>query len=378
MKYVSLLLLLFASIPLGAQVKTEELASKILGTPRTIRVETPPYYEADKDKKYPLLLLLDGEYMLEPFSGDLSYAYYWDELPETIIVAINHKDPGQRAADTEIDETTGLPTGTGDKFFQFIADELLPYLNKNYRISPFRIIAGHDVTARMANFFLYKEPAPFRGYINFSPEIAPDMENRVAEVLKNTKQNIFYYLCSADGDIPRLKNKIKELDTNLKAIQNPGLKYQYEEYTHGSHYSLIPFGVPGALYGIFASYRPISPIEYQEKIVTLPSGYVKYLTDKYEIIKQDLGTDMPVRLTDFKAIEAAIIKNNAYEELKELAKVARRSYPKKTIGEYYEALYYEMTGEYAKAKKVYLNSYSLEPVGEYTKDFMIQRAEKIK
>ncbi|MFP9114894.1 alpha/beta hydrolase [Flavobacterium sp. RHBU_3] len=377
MKYVSLLLLFLASVPLSAQVKTEELASKALGTSRTIRVVTPPYYETDKNKKYPLLLLLDGEYMLEPFSGNLSYAYYWDELPETIIVAVDNIDPKQRAADTEVDETTGLPTGTGDKFFQFIADELLPYLSKTYRVSPFRIIAGHDVTARTANFFLYKQPTPFRGYINFSPEMAPEMENRLAETLKNTKENIFYYVCSADGDIPRLKRKIKELDENLKTINSPNVKYVYEEYTHGSHYSLIPFGIPGALYGIFASYRPISPIEYQEKIVTLPSGYVKYLTDKYDIIKQDLGTDMPVRLTDFKAIEAAILKNNAYEELKELAKIARKSYPKTTIGEYYEALYYEMTGDYAKAKKVYLNSYSLNPVGEYTKDFMIQRAEKL-
>jgi predicted nucleotidyltransferase len=61
---------------------------------------------------------------------------------------------------------------------------------------------------------------------------------------------------------------------------------------------------------------------------------------------------MPIRLTDIKAIEAAIMKNNAYEELKELAKMVKQSYPKKIIGEYYEGLYYEMTGDYQKAKNI--------------------------
>ncbi|MFP9117024.1 alpha/beta hydrolase [Flavobacterium sp. RNTU_13] len=375
----SLLLTLAVLSPSAAQqqVKQEEVFSTKLNAQRTIRVSLPPYYATDKKKKYPLLLLLDGEYLLEPFTGVLSYAYYWDELPEVIVVALDNVDADQRQQDTAIDETTGMPAPSGNQFFQFIGGELIPYLEKNYRLLPFRIIAGHDLTARTANFFLYEDNPPFRGYINFSPELAPGMDEKLATALAAGKNNLFYYLCSADGDIPRLKKDIKALDESLKAVQNPKLKYHYEEYKNGSHYSLVPYGVPGALYDIFAAYRPISPVEYQEKIATLPSGYTAYLANKYAIIQQELGINMPIRLTDIKAIEAAIMKNNAYEELKELAKMVKESYPKKIIGEYYEGLYYEMTGDYQKAKKIYLKSYSLESIGEYNKDFMIKRAEKL-
>jgi len=293
---IPLLFLLVAVTPSTAQqIKNEEVFSAKLNAKRTVRVSLPPYYNTDKKKKYPLLLLLDGEYMLDPFNGTLSYAYYWDELPEVVIVAVDNIDAEQRAQDNSIDETTGLPSPNGNLFFQFIADELLPYLDKNYRLLPFRIIAGHDITARTADFFLYKDNTPFRGYINFSPEVAPSMDERLATVLTETKNNIFFYLCSADGDIIRLKKDIKKLDESLKAIKNPKLKYAYEEYRNGSHYSLIPFGVPGALYGIFSAYSPISPIEYQEKIAPLTEGYTKYLADKYTIIKQDLGIEMPIR-----------------------------------------------------------------------------------
>lgn len=376
--FVSLLFLLAVISPsVAQQTKSEEVVSAKLNAKRTIRVSLPPYYNVDKKKRYPLLLLLDGEYLLDPFTGTLSYAYYWDELPEVVVVALDAMDTEQREEDNAIDESTGLPAPSGNLFFQFISDELLPYLDKNYRLLPFRIIAGHDITARTANFFLYKDKPPFRGYINFSPEVAPSMDERLATVLTDTKENIFFYLCSADGDVQRLKAEIKKLDEKLQPIKNTKLKYEYEEYANGSHYSLVPFGTPGALYGIFSVYRPISPLEYQEKIVTLTEGYTKYLADKYDIIRGELGIDMPMRLSDIKAIESAILKNSAYEDLKELANLVKKSYPKKMIGEYYEGLYYEMKGEYAKAKKIYLNSYSLESVGMYTKDFMITKAEKL-
>lgn len=376
--FVSLLFSLAVIFPsVAQQTKSEEVFSAKLNAKRTVRVSLPPYYNADKKKKYPLLLLLDGEYMLDPFTGTLSYAYYWDELPEVVVVAIDNVDTEQREADNSIDETTGLPAPNGNLFYQFIADELIPYLEKNYRLLPFRIIAGHDITARTADFFLYKDNPPFRGYINFSPEVAPSMDERLTTVLNEAKNNIFFYVCSADGDVARLKTGIKSLNEALKTVKNPKVTYTYDEYSNCSHYSLVPFGVPGALYGIFSVYKPISPIEYQDKIANLTEGYTKYLADKYDVIKQDLGITMPIRINDIKAIETAILKNSAYEDLKELSKLVKSSYPKSMIGEYYEALYYEMKGDYSKAKKIYLNSYSLDPVGEYTKDFMISHAEKL-
>jgi hypothetical protein len=42
--------------------------------------------------------------------------------------------------------------------------------------------------------------------------------------------------------------------------------------------------------------------------VTLQSGYVDYLINKYDLISNKLGLKIPVRLNDFKAIEAAILK----------------------------------------------------------------------
>jgi len=377
MKKNTLLLLLLFALPLFSQVRTEEVVSQKLNTTRDITIVFPQYYEEDKDKVYPLLLVLDGEYMVEPFKGILQYANYWDDLPEAIIVGINMNEDKQREEDTRVGETTGLPEGSGNQFYEFISSELLPYLQKKYRISPFKVIAGHDTTAGFLNFFLYKQDPLFNGFICFSPELAPDMETQVPTMLEQAKRPVFFYMATSDGDVEKMQKKILEFDKNLKAVKNPNLRYFFDKFGDVSHYSLVPYGVPSALYSMFSSYKPISSIEYRDKIAKLPSGYVDYLKQKYQIIEKDLGVKMTVRINDMKAVEAAIMKSTMYDELKDLADLARKNYPKMIIGEYYEGLYYEMTGNLKKAKKTYLNSYTYKSIGEYTKDYMITKAESL-
>jgi predicted alpha/beta superfamily hydrolase len=378
MKNTSLLLFLLVSSLLSAQKKTEEITSKTLNATRTISVVTPASYEAKKDKKYPLLLLLDGEYLVDPFAGTLAYTDYWNDLPEVIIVGIDQNKQNERAIDCRISEETGLPDEFGEKFFDFISLELLPYLEKKYRIAPFKIIGGHDLTAGYINYFLYKEKPLFNAYIAFSPELPTDMDVHVPERLAELQVPIFYYLATAEGDVMRLQKGIKKLNEGIKAVANPSLKYYFDDFKNATHYSLVTFGIPEALYHIFSSYQPISTVEYQEKIVTLKSGYVDYLVKKYDIIQKDLGVKIPIRINDFRAIEAAILKNGAYEELKALGELAGKNYPKTTFAEYYNGLYYEKTEDYKKAINAYMKGYTQSEVGDYTKDFMLNKADNLK
>ncbi|MGQ3086887.1 alpha/beta hydrolase [Flavobacterium sp.] len=378
MKHTVLTLLIAFIWPLSAQVKVEEIASKKLNATREITILTPPSYATDKNKKYPLLFLLDGDYLFDPFSGIVSYTEYWNDLPEVIIVALTQDNAEQREFDTQTAEQNGLPFDQSEKFFEFLAYELVPSLEKNYRVAPFKIIAGHNMTANFMNYFLFKEKPVFNAFISMSPELAVNMETQLPEQLAKLKSPVYYYLATADGDLASQQKTIKALDTNIKAVTNPNLKYFFDDFRGASHYSLVARAIPASLYDIFSCYQPISSSEYLEKIVKLPSGYVKYLTDKYDVIVKDLGLKIPMRLNDFKAIEAAILKNGVYDELRDLSDVASKQYPKTTLSDYYSGLFYEKTGDNKKAVKAYMRSYTLEPIGEYTTEFMLEKAEKLK
>lgn len=377
MKSKLFLILFLSAITTFAQRIPESIDSKKLNGKRDFTVVLPSNYESSPDKKYPILVVLDGEYLLSPFEGILKYGNYWDDLPEMIIVSIPQNYGDTRYLDSEFDQA-GFPTGTGANFFEFIGIELLPYVEKKYRTQPFRVIAGHDTTAGFMNSYLYKDNPVFNGYISLSPEFAFDMEKRVAERLALITKPIFYYQAMAEGDKDELKERALKLSQNVKAIPNAKFKFTAEEILGTTHYSVVANAIPSALYFMFDGYAPISMTEFQTKIVKLDKGYTQYLIDKYTNLQEKLGIDIKPRLTDFKAIEAAILKNKAYPELQELSKYAEKNYPKTTLSVYHQALYYEKMGEFKKATKEYKKAFTKEEIRELTKDFMISRSEDLK
>jgi predicted alpha/beta superfamily hydrolase len=373
-----LLILLFISFSMFSQKTTESIISNTLGTIREITIGLPLSYDKNPTKKYPLLILLDGEHLFDPFYGALNYGSYWDDLPETIIVAINQNKNNERIDDSSFDNSTGLPSKTAAQFFEFIGGELLPYIDEKYRTAGFRVIAGHDTTAGFLNFFLYKDSPIFTAYISLSPELAPEMENRITDRLSKMRQHVFYYQSSADGDIRQLREPIESLDKNIKSIHNPMIDYKYDKFNNASHYSLVLYSIPSALYQIFDSYKPISSSEFSEKIVVLQSGYVDYLTQKYKTISDKLGLKATIRLNDFKAIEAAILKNKAYNELDKLAEIADKNYPKSMLASYELGLMCEKSGDPKRAAQKYQHASQLEEIGDLTKDMMYEKYDSMK
>lgn len=369
----TLLLFLLMSIKIYSQKNTISFASNALDESREIIISLPLSFEKNPNKKYPLLVLLDGDYLFDPFYGALNYGAYWDDLPEMIVVGISQNKNKERIEDSVYDETNGVPSGKGAKFFEFIGAELLPYIEKKYPVAPFRIIAGHDTTAGFLNFFLYKDNPIFNAYISMSPELAIGMENRLPELLSNLKQPIFYYQSNGDGDIKDIQVPIKKLDQNIKQITNPLLNYKFDNFKDASHYSLVLHSIPNALYQFFDAYKPISSAEYSEKIAVLQSGYVAYLTNKYKALSKKLGLKIPIRVNDFKIIESVILKNKAFPELDELAEVARKNYPKSMLADYELGLMYEKMGDPKKAAKRYQNASQLEEIGDLTKNKMMEK-----
>ncbi|WP_396172512.1 alpha/beta hydrolase [Flavobacterium sp.] len=378
MKNFIFILISLITLDVFSQKTVELFDSKKLGEEREITVSLPKSYEKETKRKYPLLVLLDGDYLYSTFQGTLTYGNYWDDLPEVIIVAVTQNKNDERYEDCQWDEKLGLPIDKGKNFFEFLAIELMPYIEKSYRIAPFKIIAGHDTTAGFSNLYLYKDDPVFDAYISLSPDLPTEMENLLPLAMNQINKPIFFYLATADGDIKKLQTKIKKLNEGLVPVENPLFNYKFDDFKGATHYSLVLQGVPSALYQIFAVYQPISSLEYQEKLLTMESGQVQYLIDKYETIEKTLNIKMPMRLSDFKAIESAVISKKDYNALDELSIVAEKQYPKSMLHDYYMALMYEKKGLYEKAKKNYLSAMQKEPIGDLNKDSMYEKAEQMK
>lgn len=377
MKNIFLVIAFFYSIGFFAQISSDSIMSKKMGESREISVFLPSSYEKNKTKRYPLLVVFDADYLFDAFTGALKFGNYWDDLPEVIVVGIKQNKDGERETDCEIN-AKGLPTKKAIAFFDFVNTELLPSIEKKYRTANLRIVAGHDLTAGFANLFLYQNNPAFNGYICLSPELDQTMQERVPAQLAMFKRPVFYYQATADGDPKDVSEAIKMLGENLKTIENPNLFVKTDDFLNASHYSLVLYAIPNALYHIFSAYKPITNSEYKEKIAVLEKDHVLYLIKKYDIIKRDYAIDMPIRFSDFKAIEAAILKNKDYNAFDELAQLARKNYPKSMLADYFLAQQFENKGEDKQAMKYYLNAYQNAAIGDLTKEMMMEKVDEIK
>lgn len=78
-------------------------------------------------------------------------------------------------------------TGGANHFTKFLKDELFEFINKKFRVQPFRIIFGHSYGGTYVFNLLLKKPELFGGYIVASPNlfILRNLENKIKNFLRN-------------------------------------------------------------------------------------------------------------------------------------------------------------------------------------------------
>ncbi|MBT8295219.1 MAG: esterase [Gramella sp.] len=372
------LLLLAILLPVAnfAQIKYESISSQKLGETRQIKIQLPRNYEENQDKRYPVIVVLDGDYLFEPVAGMADYYAYWEDAPEMIVVGINQD--GIRTEDTYYSEQNFLPEGKGAKFFEFIGMELLAQLDQKYRTANFRIIIGHDFTSNFINYYLLKQNPIFQGYINLSPDLAPEMADRITSALSTAESRKWYYMATGSDDIPALKEDILGFDNKLKSMENDLVDYSFDNFQDATHYSLVGKAIPSALQNMFEIFRPISTKDYNEKLLQTSVSPSEFLTEKYSMIEELYGINKKISLNDFMAVYRAIEKTRNWEEYKELYKMANEHYPGTMLGTYFEARYEEETGNPKRAMRIYQNAYGKEKIAFLNTDFMLEKAEAIK
>lgn len=107
---------------------------------RDIRVYTPRNYSQNPGKRYPVLYLHDGQNVFQPGGG---YGCWNAEISadnmislglmrETILVAVDNTD--QRLTEyLPPGDSTLYGAGTADRYLAFVLDNVMPFVNANYR-----------------------------------------------------------------------------------------------------------------------------------------------------------------------------------------------------------------------------------------------------
>jgi len=355
----------------------DTILSKFLNEKRSLEIQLPRSYNIELEKNYPLMIVLDGDYMFNIVAGSVDYLSYWGDIPENLVVGIKQKD--SRFKDSSVfDNITHTPITSTASFYDFIVNELIPYFSKNYRISNFRIVVGQERTANFANFFLLKDNPQIRGVISISPKISENMSRYLSENLSKVNSKIVYTLSSSKKDFESIYKNVIELTASLDSIDNKNLKFESLIFDKENHYILPSVSVPNSIRKTYSIYSDIDKVEYDSIISNLNTSPIDYLKNKYQLIKDFYDEDKTISMNDFMAVEEYIEENEFFNLYNELSELAKQEYPGTILPSYYKGRFIEETGDPKKAMYIYRSAYNMKEVKGLTKEYLLELAERIK
>ncbi|MEL4455838.1 alpha/beta hydrolase [Lutimonas vermicola] len=330
-----------------------------LNQERILKIYVPDSFEENDKNTYPVAVVLDAEFLFDVYVANSKLFAARDKAPEQIVVGIFQNQNEERYTDCDYSEDTGLPNQESSKFYGFIRDELLPYLDDNYPTSLFKTIIGNTLTANFINYFFLEETPVFNAYININPSFASGLHEKLESKSQSLITPYYYYLSGGDYNTEKRTASINDTHNLLKLSENPNFKYKYDDFSNSSKTASIGQSVASAIGFTYRQFAAISKEEFDEQIADMePGDAIEYLERKYVEIEYLYGSNVKIRESDIYKIEPIIIDKANGDYLEEFGKMIMRLYPETALGDYYIGLYYETGYEYKKALKHYKNGYA--------------------
>jgi uncharacterized protein len=135
--------------------ETFVIPSTVMREDRRVMISLPESY-GRTSSAYPVLFLLDGSSHIVHGSALVHYLVTArNRIPEMIVVALPNTNRNR-------DMTPGLGAA---QFQNYLAEELIPWVEQKYRTVPERVVFGHSLSASFVVHTLLNRPALFTGYI---------------------------------------------------------------------------------------------------------------------------------------------------------------------------------------------------------------------
>lgn len=246
-----------------------EFPSESVGKDYQLYIKLPLSYQSS-DKKYPLLLLSDADYAFPLVSSLLrQLGDYGDYLEEALLVGVSYSkgdssgvsrtrdytpshSPNERSGHSQAAREV---SGGADRYTQFLANEVIPYLNKHYRINlDKKVYAGHSFGGLLGAYMLVNQPETFDYYILGSPSLWYDekvifkMEEVYAQKHTDLNAKVFMATGSLENKgMFNMKADMNALADKLGSRRYKGLSLATKEIEGGTHLTMYPTFIIDAL-----------------------------------------------------------------------------------------------------------------------------------
>jgi len=325
----------------------DSIDSEILDAKRSLQIFLPENYESS-GKAYPVIYHLYGDRINQYWLEAVSTVYNLSSdgaMPEFILVGID-----------EVDRYRFLIPRDGDGnatninlFTEFIRDELIPYIDNNYRTMDYRILVGPQVGANFGLYTLFTNPDLFDAFIITHPFRWSGGRDYLEGLSKEyfndyTSGNKFLFITSDDDDEYTMEGHpaLERLEKLITEVKPKGFRFFRNHLgTTGDFVSTT--GLKAGLKTLFDGYNLPSNLE-----VTNLSDIEEYYTAYFE----KLGSLFPIPELGVVMRADALQEKDLFSAM-EILEYLKVKYPKSPNAFWRLAQIYEKQNDYHRALEHY-------------------------
>lgn len=254
-----------ATIP-DTEVRT--VHSAIVDEDFQISVALPEGYAAS-DTSYPVLYLADADILFAATTQIIRLMRLREELPKMLLVGIGYgvEDTGEwrnrRRRDltpTHVRDEVGRHSGGAADFLRFIREELMPFVDENYRTSSDNALGGGSLGGLFALYALFHAPDAFQRYIVVSPSIWWDdrvtLQYEAEYAATNTDLPVTIFMSAGRLEEPpdsesRMISNAEDLANRLRGRNYSSLRLETIVFDDETHVSGVPAAISRGLRAIY-------------------------------------------------------------------------------------------------------------------------------
>lgn len=273
---------------------TQTIKSSVLNQDRMIQIYVPEDY-SDSTREYPVLYILDGQwYFLSGVAIQVAMKTP-RVIPEMIVVGITTTNPLREK----------LFGDEKEQFTDFLVEEVIHYVDSNYRTNKERIIFGWESAAYYLSDLILQKNQVFDGAIITDGGYAS--EDKVKGF--TSKKDIYLFMANSKKDI----YYISSTDTFSEILKNhapQNLIWKYSLFNDEVHESLGHLALYKGLKHFYYNYN--SPVfESIQQYVDL--GGMSYLNTYFEERSERFGMDKQIDNSTKDALIWLAWKRNNFE-----------------------------------------------------------------
>lgn len=269
-----------AAFQLQAEEVTKEITihSDIAQQDLTFHITIPSNYKSEGENRYPAFYTTSGKSRLDVLKTQVNWLSHvgFAPLPQVFFISLPSIDA---------DKSTKASGSLYSLTTRVYEEEVIPYIEKEYRTQPYRVIEGFSSNANQLLSIFIEKPQLFNAYMIFSPALGLDKSNLVEKLLTQKADNRYQYrsLYLSVGSFKENKIPFEKIHNHLATWTRSkikGLEVITEDLSHRNYLSAPVVGLINAAENIFSDRQPEAALFEKTGISGVKQHFVQ-LHQKY-------------------------------------------------------------------------------------------------